>query len=47
MEHPDVLGQGGCGCPEGLEQDQEGQPETGLGRRRTVGRGAEEEGRVF
>lgn len=35
---PAAFGRGGCGCPEDLEQDQEGQPETGLGRRGTVGR---------
>lgn len=30
--HPDGFGQRGFHCPEGLEQDQKGQPDTGLGR---------------
>lgn len=46
-QHPSGFGQRSFHCPEGLEQDQKGQPDTGLGRGDLGRRGWRREGGCF
>lgn len=47
IQHPDDFGQRSFRCPEGLEQDQKGQPDTGLGRGDLGRRGWRRKGGCF